>query len=447
MKYQTICRFAPSPTGFLHVGNIRVAIINFLYAKKTNGKFLLRLDDTDTKRVSDEYRDAIIQDMAWLGLKYDEIIKQSDRTKKYEEAHNRLIASGKLYECYETEEELNLQRKQQIASGLTPIYDRKALQLTKEQKENLRKSGVKPHYRFFLEDKIISWNDKIKGKISYQGKYCSDPVLIRDNGIPTYTFCSVVDDVEYGITDIIRGEDHITNTAVQIQIFEGLEATPPSFAHISLVKSVDGKISKREGGFDIKTLRNQGFEALSLINFLSQIGTSLGVKIYKSADELLQNFSLESFSKSSMNYDLNELENINRKLLQSLEFKDVKADLQKMKIDEKLLEKMWNSLKQNISFLKEIKEWVYIFQENFYYKNDEKDREFLALAKKLLPENTQDEKCFDVWIKKIKENSDKVGKELFMPIRLALTGKSYGAELKYIINCIKRDEIERRLCN
>lgn len=229
-----ICRFAPSPTGFLHVGNIRAAIINFLYAQKTGGKFLLRLDDTDVERVRDEYREMIVQDMAWLGLKYDgAVIKQSERLDKYEAAKNKLVASGRLYECFETPEELNLQRKAQIASGITPIYNRAALNLTAEQKDNFLKQGIKPHYRFLLEDKITSWDDKIKGKITYEGRHFSDPVLVRDNGMPTYTFCSVVDDVEFGITDIIRGEDHITNTAIQIQIFEALGSKAPDLSNMA----------------------------------------------------------------------------------------------------------------------------------------------------------------------------------------------------------------------
>ena len=256
----TKVRFAPSPTGFLHVGNIRASIFNYLYAKKTGGKFFLRLDDTDSQRVRDEYRDMIFTDMKWLGLKYDEVFKQSDRLARYEEAKNKLLANYRLYECFETAEELNLQRKAQSASGIAPVYNRASLKLTKEQKDELRKSGLKPHYRFLLNDKPTSWDDKIKGKITYDGRHFSDPILIREEdengfGIPTYTFCSVVDDIDYGITDIIRGEDHITNTAIQIQIFEALNAKAPHFAHLALVKASEGKISKREGGFDVKTLR------------------------------------------------------------------------------------------------------------------------------------------------------------------------------------------------
>ncbi|MBU6338729.1 MAG: glutamate--tRNA ligase [Rickettsiales bacterium] len=444
----TICRFAPSPTGFLHVGNIRAAIINFLYAKKTGGKFLLRLDDTDVERVKDEYRDMILTDMNWLGLKYDSLIKQSDRLDKYEAAKNLLIKSGRLYECYETPDELNIQRKSQIASGLTPIYNRAALNLTEEQKENFRAAGLKPHYRFLLEDKIVSWDDKIKGKITYEGRHFSDPVLVRDNNVPTYTFCSVVDDIEYNITDIIRGEDHITNTAIQIQIFEALikemGGRVPEFSHLALVKASEGKISKREGGFDVKSLRNDGYEAFSIINLLAQIGTSGQINIYKNFDELEKNFALSNFSKSSTNYDISELNHINQKLLQIVDFKDIKPRLNEIGLSE-IDENFFNALKANISFLSEFKIWFEICKKEFRYNHKDADKEFLQEAAKLLPQDTKNVNCWQIWLEEIKKNTTRKGKELFMPIRLALSGVEHGPELKTLVNLIARDEIIKRL--
>lgn len=442
-----ICRFAPSPTGFLHVGNIRAAIINFLYAKKNNGKFLLRLDDTDIERVRDEYRDMILTDMAWLNLKYDQLLKQSDRLEKYEEAKNRLIASGRLYECFETPEELNLQRKAQIASGISPVYNRAALNLNNEQKKSLRAQGLKPHYRFLLEDKITSWDDKIKGKITYEGRHFSDPVLVRDNGVPTYTFCSVVDDIELGITDIIRGEDHITNTAIQIQIFEALGAKAPDFAHLALVKASEGKISKREGGFDVKSLRNDGYEPMAIVNLLSQIGTSGSISIYKNFDELVRDFSFDKFSKSATNYDISELTTINQKLLQILDFAAIEMRLKEIGIAEKISPKFWESLKSNISFLHEIKEWIAICNHEFRFANKETDKEFLHEAASLLPQDTADENCWNLWLNEIKQKTTRKGKELFMPIRLALSGKEHGPELKFLVNLIGREEILKRLQN
>lgn len=440
-----ICRFAPSPTGFLHVGNIRAAIINFLYAKKTGGKFLLRLDDTDVERVKDEYREMIIKDMAWLGLEYEKIIKQSDRLEKYEEAKNRLIANGRLYECFETAEDLNFQRRSQTASGVAPIYNRAALNLTDEQKKSLRAQGLKPHYRFLLEDKITAWDDKIKGRITYEGRHFSDPVLVRDNCMPTYTFCSVVDDIEFGVTDIIRGEDHITNTAIQIQIFEALGVKTPDFAHLALVKASEGKISKREGGFDVKSLRNDGYEAMAIVNLLAQIGTSTSIKIHKNFEELARDFDFAKFSKSAMNYDISELANINHKLLQSLDFCEAKPRLKEIGITGEVSEKFWTAIKLNINFLSEAKEWFEIFSEEFRFKNKNEDQEFLHEAAKLLPKNTEDENCWNLWLSEIKKISPRKGKELFMPIRLALSGKEHGPELKFLVNLIKRDEILKRL--
>ncbi len=441
-----ICRFAPSPTGFLHVGNIRAAIINFLYAKKFGGEFFLRFDDTDIERTRDEYREMILVDMAWLGLEYSKLVKQSERLKQYEEAKNFLLASNRLYECFETTEELNFQRKAQVASGHAPVYNRAALNLNEEQKKSLRASGLKPHYRFLLEDKITSWDDKIKGRITYEGRHFSDPVLIRDNGVPTYTFCSVVDDIEFGVTDIIRGEDHITNTAIQIQIFEALTAKKiPDFAHLALVKASEGKISKREGGFDVKSLRQEGYEPFAIINLLSQIGTSDSIKIHKNFDELEKNFDFSKFSKSATNYDISELGHINQKLLQILDFSEVEARLKTIGFTKKISEQLWNAIKLNITFLREIEEWYKICADEFRYSNKAEDQEFLKQASELLPIDTADINCWNLWLEKIKEKTARKGKELFMPIRLALSGKEHGPELKLLVNLISRDEILKRL--
>jgi glutamyl-tRNA synthetase len=442
-------RFAPSPTGFLHVGNIRTAIINFLYAKKNNGEFFLRLDDTDTQRVRDEYRKMIVQDLNWLGLDYDLFFTQSQRLENYQLAKEKLIANGRLYECFETEEELNLQRKSQNASGIPPIYNRNALKLSVEQKKNLRSQGLKPHYRFLLDERIIAWDDKIKGRITYDGRHFSDPVLVRqedDNGfgVPTYTFCSVVDDIDYGITDIIRGEDHITNTAIQIQIFEALGATPPSFAHLALVKASSGKISKREGGFDIKSLRQEGYEPMSIVNFLSQIGTSDSLKIHQDFQGLIADFSFSKFSKSATNYDIMEINNINQKLIQNINFNIVKNRLKQLQINTEISQEFWDIFKGNITFIHEIIEWIDICFGNFRNPNKPQDQEFLKQCLEVLPEITTDPNSWQLWLDGIKKISPRKGKELFMPIRLALSGKESGLELKHLINFISRQEIIAR---
>ena len=358
------CRFAPSPTGYLHVGNIRTAIINYLFAKKNNGQFLLRFDDTDEQRVKDEYKDGIIEDLNWLGLHYDkDIIKQSQRLELYQKAKDQLIKSSRIYECFETPEELNLQRKSQTINGQRPIYDRAALNLTDQQKENLRKEGKKSYWRFLIQDQITSWQDGIKGNIKFEGRHFSDPVIIRENGLPTYTFCSVVDDIDLNITDVIRGEDHITNTAIQIQIFQALEAENiPNFSHLALVKASEGKISKRIGGFDIRSLRKEGFEALSIINLLPQIGNSKSLEVKSGILELINDFNLNNFSKSATKYNLDELKNINQKLLQILPFSAIKSSLEKLRI--KINENFWSNIKNNIEFLQEAEDWFDICQNN-----------------------------------------------------------------------------------
>jgi glutamyl-tRNA synthetase len=445
----TKVRFAPSPTGFLHVGNIRTAIINFLFAQKTGGEFYLRLDDTDTQRVKDIYRKTILEDMSWLQLNYQQLFKQSDRLSFYETAKQQLLQNNRLYECFETEEELNLQRKTQIASGISPVYNRASLQLTSQQKADLRKKGLRPHYRFLLKDEPVSWQDQIKGKITYEGRHFSDPVLLRQEdetgfAVPTYTFCSVVDDINYNITHIIRGEDHVTNTAIQIQIFEALNATVPLFAHLALIKASAGKISKREGGFDIKTMRENGYDHLTILAFLAQIGTSCPIATINNIDQLVENFSFNNFSKSATNYDLTELNQFNHKILQNLDFATITNRLRSLNINN-ITPQLWQACQKNITFLTEIKEWQQIFHNSSFCYPNQENAHFLQLAATLLPSNTTHPDAWSIWLNSIKQATNKQGKEIFQPIRLALTGKEHGPELKHIINLISREQIIFRL--
>ncbi len=440
------CRFAPSPTGYLHIGNIRTAIINYLFVKKNEGEFLLRFDDTDEQRVKEEYKEAIIEDMNWLGLNHDQnIIQQSQRLELYQKAKNKLIESNRIYECFETAEELNLQRKSQTINGQRPIYDRAALNLTDQQKENFRKEGRKSYWRFLLKDQITSWQDGVRDNIKFEGLHFSDPVIIRENGLPTYTFCSVVDDIDLNITDIIRGEDHITNTAIQIQIFQALEAENiPNFSHLALVKANEGKISKRIGGFDIRSLRKEGFEALSIINLLPQIGVSKSLEVKSAIEELIANFNLKNFSKSATKYNLDELKNINQKLLQILPFSEIEKSLKNSNINLNISEEFWHNIKNNLEFLHEAQDWINICQNNLRHQHQKEDFELLKTAKDNLPQKI-DQDTWQIWINNIKQNSNKKGKELFMPLRLALTGKENGPELKNILPLIKREEILARL--
>lgn len=443
------CRFAPSPTGFLHVGNIRAAIINYLFAKKLGGRFMLRLDDTDASRVKEEYRQAIVEDMAWLGLTYDEMVSQRDRLDRYEEARQLLLDSGRLYECYESDAELKLQRKAQIAAGMRPLYDRGALNLTDEQKADLRAQGLKPHYRFLLKDQKIAWDDKIKGRIEYDGLHFSDPVLVREGGVPTYTFCSVADDLDYGITDVIRGEDHITNTVIQIQIFEalkeaGFKGEIPNFAHLALVKAREGKISKREGGFDVRSLRKDGIEAQSLRLLLAQVGTSGAVEVLKNIDDLVAKFDFGAFGRAATQYDLDEVRVVNQKLLAVLDFEEIAARLQEL-FGDRVDARKWQIFRPNIEILADLEGWLRICEAGFVYENDDEDKEFLQQAASVLPENVADEGCWGDWVAEIKKISDRKGKKLFLPLRLALTGQKSGPELKDMLGLIGREEILRRL--
>jgi glutamyl-tRNA synthetase len=437
-----VTRFAPSPTGYLHVGNARTAIINYLYAKKHNGKFILRIDDTDTIRNKDEYKTAIIQDLKWLGLDWDDTFNQSSRTEKYESAKQQLISNGRLYACYETSEELEIKRKIQLSRGHPPIYDRAGLRLTEVEKQAYLAAGRKPHYRFLINDSLISWQDMVKGQVSYQGKNLGDPVIIREDGSMTYMLCSTIDDIDYNITHVIRGEDHVSNTAVQSQMFEAFSAKPPVFAHLSLVKAKDEKISKRDGGFEIASLRDQqNLESMSINSFFSTIGSSNPVTFCKKMSELIDKFDITSYSKSPTTYVPEELEQINQKLVISYEFSDVKARLEQLGIKD-VGEQFWLAVRPNISKIIEIKDWWEICHNPS--KVEGLDKEFLKIAADNLPTQVNDQ-TWKEWTSILSSKTGKRGKELFMPLRLSLTGRSSGPELKDLLPLLSREEILSRL--
>lgn len=437
-----ITRFAPSPTGKLHIGNVRTALINWLYAKKHNGTFILRMDDTDLERSKDEYKDAIVADLKWLGLEWDSEFNQLSRLDKYNKIKEELIKKNRLYACYETPEELEVKRKLQLSRGKPPIYDRAALKLSKEQIEAYEKQERKPHYRFLINDSEIKWNDLIKGEIKYHGMHLGDPVIIRADGSMTYMLCSTVDDIEFKISHVIRGEDHVSNTAIQIQMFEALGATPPTFAHLSLVKSKEDKISKRTGGFEISYLREQGnIEAMAINNFLTFIGSSLPAAAFKNIEDLIQQFDIGSYSKSPTTYMPEELDLINHKLILTYDYSDIQEYLKNNKLTQ-IDEKFWLAVRPNLQKLSDIKEWWQICYTPTTV-NDQ-DKEFLSIAAKTLPQKITDS-TWKEWTKSIAENTGKKGKELFMPLRLALTGKTSGPELKNLLPLLSREEILKRL--
>ena len=439
---KVITRFAPSPTGKLHIGNVRTALINWLYAKKHSGEFILRMDDTDLLRSRTEYQTAIEEDLKWLGLEWDIAFNQLSRVDKYETTKLELITKQRLYPCYETPEELDIKRKFQLSTGKPPIYDRAALNLSQTQIATYGNQGRKPHYRFLINDADIMWQDMIKGEIRYHGSKLSDPVIIRADGSMTYMLCSTIDDIDYNISHVIRGEDHVSNTAIQIQMFEALGAAPPSFGHLSLVKSKEDKISKREGGYDVAAIREQqNIEAMTINSFLAFIGTSKPVCINKNLDELIKKFDISTYSKSPTTYMPEELENLNHKLVITLEFNDIESYLRKNNLNN-VDENFWLAIRPNLQKLSEIKEWWQICHAPIRAKGI--DQSLLNIAANTLPP-TINESTWSEWTKRISENSGKKGKDLYMPLRLALTGQTSGPELKTILPLLTRDEILSRL--
>ena len=439
-----ITRFAPSPTGYLHIGNARTAIINWLYAKKHNGKFILRLDDTDSIRNKDEFKDAIIDDLKWLGLKHDIYAQQSLRKDKYLKAKEELIATGRLYPCYESVEELETKRKLLASRGLPPIYDRSALNMTDEQIKNYESEGRKPHYRFLLNNTQIVWQDLIKGEIKFEANNLGDPILIREDGSMTYMLCSTVDDIEFNISHVIRGEDHVSNTAIQMQLFAALNAKPPQCGHLSLIQHQSGKISKRIGGFEIRNLREKFIEPLTILSFIATIGTSKPISIFNSISDLIDNFDLENFSRSPTNYNYEELVRLNHRVVSSYSYNDIKDRLNN-KQEHNINEKFWSVVKNNITFVEEVHTWWQICYKPIGLKKENID--YLNLAADLIPVGEFTSTSWSKWIELIVAKTKLNGKALYMPLRLALTGMESGPELQNLLPILGRDEIIKRLKN
>jgi glutamyl-tRNA synthetase len=434
-----ITRFAPSPTGLLHVGNARTALIAWLLARQAGGTFILRIDDTDKSRSEERFVEAVKEDLSWLGITWDETFRQSDRIARYQEAKEQLIAAGRLYPCYESQEELEIKKKNQLKLGLPPLYDRAALKLTSQEKEELERSGLKPHWRFLLEPGDIIWEDLIRGSMQFKAEKLTDPILFKEDGSMTYTLASVVDDLDYKITHIIRGEDHLTNSATHLQIFKALGARLlPKLGHLSLMVSQKGEISKRLGGFDIKGLRDSGIEAMTINSFLAKIGSSDPVEPFLSLQDLMGTFAIEKASKAPINYDLDELERLNNKLIQLLPY-----DLVQEKTGLQFKEDFWTAIHGNISKLAEVKLWYQVcFGE--IEKNSNLDRDFLKTALELLPQVITGD-TWGLWTKEISNRTGKKGKELFLPLRLALTALSEGPAMNHLLPILSYTVIQKRL--
>lgn len=436
-----ITRFAPSPTGKLHVGNIRTALINMLYAMQNNGLFYLRIDDTNFNKDSEIYSKQILEDLTWLGFKWDLSFHQKNRIDKYQSALEYLIKIGRVYPCYETPEELDLKRKSLLSRGKAPIYDRSSLRISDEKKKAYECDNRKPHYRFLLENKKIAWNDLVKQDVSFQGKNLSDPIIVRENGSFTYLLCSTVDDIEYKITDILRGEDHITNTAIQIQMFEALNTHAPKFGHLNLIRSKDSKISKRLGSSSIEELRDNGFLPMAINSFFAYLGSSEPITLYPNVKELIENFTVQRFTHSSAIYSVDELANFNHKLIYQLKYSEVLPYLKALNID--INEDFWYVIRPNIKTLKEIIEWVDIVNNELKY-NDSLNLEYLNLAAELLPKSI-DTGTWHIWTQAIGKKVNLRGKNLYLPLRIALTGKERGPELNGLLPLIGYESIIKRL--
>ncbi|MDE2164399.1 MAG: glutamate--tRNA ligase [Alphaproteobacteria bacterium] len=438
----TTVRFAPSPTGLLHVGNARTALLNFLFAKKAGGKFLLRIDDTDGERSKPEYEAAIIEDLDWLGIAHDLFARQSERADAHRVAAEKLKAVGLLYPCYETQLELDRRRQRQIASGRPPVYDRAALKLTDEDRAKLEAQGRKAHWRFRLSQSKVRWRDLIRGEVEIDTAHLSDPVLIREDGRFLYTLPSVTDDVDFQITHIIRGEDHVTNTAVQIEIFEALGAAVPAFAHHPLLVGAGGEaLSKRLGSLSLRLLREDGIEPMAADSYLAKTGTSDAVTPHAVLDELIAEFAVEKIGRAPAHFDPAELSNLNAKLLHALPFGAVAARLTAAGIDGGAA--FWDTAKPNLTRFSEIGDlWTLVkgpltpVVEN---------APLIAKAAEILPPEPWDEATWSAWTKAVAAATGAKGRELYHPLRLALTGREHGPELKKLLPLIGRAKALARL--
>ncbi len=435
-------RFAPSPTGRLHIGNIRPAVFNWLFARRQRGHFTLRFDDTDLERSKEEFVAGIREDLSWLGLTWDDEFRQSQRFSFYDETAEKLRRSGRLYACYETADELERRRKRQIARGLPPVYDRASLQLTKTERQELEASGKKPHWRFLLEQRATGWDDLIRGPQTIDAASVSDPVLVREDGTPLYTFTSVADDADTGITHIVRGEDHVTNTAVQIQIFEALGAPVPQFAHHNLLTGAQGEaLSKRLGSLSIEGLREEGLEPLAVMTHAALIGTSEALTPQPSLDALALLFDFSKVSRAPARFDPTELKGLNAKLLHATPYSAVADRLAARGIGGG--EPFWLAVRANLELFSNVDRWWHVVEGPVTPMIE--DGAFIETALALLPPEPWDTSTWAKWTEALKQSTGAKGRALFHPLRLALTGLERGPELRDLLPLIGRTKAAARL--
>ena len=433
----TVTRFAPSPTGYIHVGNLRTALMNFLIARKAGGEFILRIDDTDPERSKEEYVDAIKEDLEWLGLTWDRVERQSLRLERYEEAAQKLRDMGRFYEVFETPTELDLKRKKQLNMGKPPVYDRAGLALSEAEKDALRaeRGG---YWRFKLDQERIEWTDGIIGDVSIDAASVSDPVLIRADGQMLYTMASVVDDTEMGVTNVVRGADHVTNTATQIQIIQALGGTLPSFAHHSLLTGPQGEaLSKRLGTLALRDLRAQGVEPMALLSMMARLGSSDPMELRSEMAELIDGFELSHFGTAPTKFDVADLGPLTAKYLHALPFSEVADEIAALGVPADLAEAFWNAVHENIEVRKDLTTWWTLVTEGAEPVIDAEDAEFVTEAMALLPEGALTGESWGTWTAAVKEATGRKGRGLFMPLRKALTGMAHGPDMAALLPLLK----------
>ncbi|AXI50035.1 MULTISPECIES: glutamate--tRNA ligase [Sulfitobacter] len=430
----TITRFAPSPTGYIHVGNLRTALMNYLIARKNGGEFILRIDDTDPVRSKEEYVDGLKEDLTWLGLHWDRVERQSERLDKYHAAADELRKIGRFYEAWETPTELDLKRKKQLNMGKPPVYDRAALNLSDAEKAKLRDERGPGVWRFKLDQERIEWKDGILGDISIDAASVSDPVLIRGDGQILYTLASVVDDTEMGVTNVVRGSDHVTNTATQIQIMQALGGTVPTFAHHSLLTGPQGEaLSKRLGVLALRDLRERGVHPFALLSTMARLGSSDPIELRTDMESLIDGFDIERFGSAPTKFDVEDLFPMTGRYLQTLPLEAVASDIAALGVPEDKAALFWQVTRENITTLHDLKGWWQMFSEGAEPVIADEDKEFVAEALALLPEGEFDESTWGTWTAAVKEQTGRKGKGLFMPLRLALTGKPHGPDMAAVL--------------
>jgi glutamyl-tRNA synthetase len=434
----TVTRFAPSPTGYIHVGNLRTALMNYLITRKAGGTFILRLDDTDQERSKQEYIDGLLADLDWLGIRYDRIEQQSKRMARYAEAAEALKAAGRFYECFETPVELDLKRKKLLNMGKPPVYDRASLHLTEEQKAAYRAEGRQGYWRFRLDQERIEWRDGIIGDISIDAASVSDPVLIKADGQVLYTFASSVDDVDMGVTHIVRGADHVTNTATQIQIMKALGGVPPTFAHHSLLTGPQGEeLSKRLGVLSLRDLRARGVAPLALMSLMARLGSSKPVELATSMQDLIDGFDVGSFGSAPTKFDAEDLFPLTRAYVQSLPFEAVADKVAALGVPADEAEAFWAVAKGNITVLDDLAEWSVLFRDGAEPLIEPEDAEFITQAVALLPPRPWTHATWGEWTEAVKAATGRKGKALYMPLRKALTGRVNGPEMADVMPLLK----------